>query len=160
MAVTASRDEYETTPERDLGAVIAHGIRAVYQPIVDLDSGAVMAYEALARGPVDSPFASPGELFGAAHREGRMAELDRACRTAALQGAMDAGLRPPAALFVNVEPEAIGIELDDAERGYWHDALTRLSVFFEVTRARADAPSRAAVGDRGAHARQRVRDRA
>ena len=35
------------------------GVRSLYQPIVDLDSGVPVAYEALARGPQGSPLESP-----------------------------------------------------------------------------------------------------
>ena len=107
MAVTSHRIERRADPDLDLDAVIEHGVRAVYQPIVDLDSGGVVAYEALARGPVDSTLESPGALFAAAGLQGRLAALDRACCRAALSGARQAGLRSPAALFVNVEPEVI-----------------------------------------------------
>ena len=133
MTATSSSVEYEITPQLDLGAVIDHGIRAVYQPIVELDSGDVVAYEALARGPAGSPWESPGALFSAAGRQGRLAELDRACCAAALGGAQRAGLGSPAALFVNVEPQVIDAELDDAGRTSQFDLHRRLSIFFEVT---------------------------
>jgi EAL domain-containing protein (putative c-di-GMP-specific phosphodiesterase class I) len=83
-------------------------IRAIYQPIVDLASGTPVAYEALARGPEGSSLEMPGALFGAAARADLLAELDRACRDAAVDGALRAGLRPPYTLFVNVEPSVIG----------------------------------------------------
>ena len=38
----------------------ARSVRAVYQPIVELDSGQVIAWEALARGPVGSVVGVPG----------------------------------------------------------------------------------------------------
>ena len=38
-------------------------VRAVYQPIVDLVDGHVVAYWSLARGSVGSPLATPAELF-------------------------------------------------------------------------------------------------
>ncbi len=44
-------------------------IRSVYQPIVEFDSGRVMAYEALARGPV-GPLEHPNLLFAAASTSG------------------------------------------------------------------------------------------
>jgi EAL domain-containing protein (putative c-di-GMP-specific phosphodiesterase class I) len=81
-------------------------IRSVYQPIVDLDTGATVAYEALARGPLGSPLEAPDLLFAAARRERRLTDLDRACRTAAIAGARAAGLVDPWTLFVNIEPEA------------------------------------------------------
>jgi EAL domain-containing protein (putative c-di-GMP-specific phosphodiesterase class I) len=91
-----------------IGEVLATGgVRAEYQPIVDLDSGATVAFEALARGPAGSALESPAALFGAAARAGRTGELDRLCRRVALDGALAAGLRPPASLFVNVEPATL-----------------------------------------------------
>lgn len=80
-------------------------IRSVYQPVVELDTGAVVGYEALARGPAGSHLESPDLLFAAARRGGRLADLDRACRGAAITGANTAGLTDPWTLFVNIEPE-------------------------------------------------------
>ncbi|MGY1664116.1 EAL domain-containing protein [Geodermatophilus sp. SYSU D00705] len=82
------------------------GVRSVFQPIVELDTGRVVAYEALARGP-EGPLERPDALFAAARAAGRLAELDAACRAAALSGALEAGLRAPLTLFVNVEPEVL-----------------------------------------------------
>ena len=95
-------------PREDLGSMLASGgLRAVYQPIVDLDSRATVAYEALARGPVGSPFESPLAMFTAAEAEGQTMELDRRCRLAAVDGARQAHLGDSAALFVNVEPTSM-----------------------------------------------------
>jgi len=92
-----------------LGHILRDGlVRAVYQPIVDLDAGDVVAFEALARGPEGSPLERPDLLFDAARRTGRLVELDWACRSAAVRGAMEAGFGPPLTLFVNVEPETLG----------------------------------------------------
>ena len=87
------------------------GIRSVFQPIVELDTGRTVAYEALARGPAGSPLAAPQPLFAAARRLGRLAELDVACQEAALAGARAAGLTDPWTVFVNVEPEAAAAAL-------------------------------------------------
>ena len=119
--------------EPDLDAVIAGGIRAAYQPIVALGADVVVAYEALARGPVGSSLESPGALFAAAHAQGRVKPLDSACWTTALRGAVHGGLRPPLAVFVNVEPEVMGVGLDDASRQVLDDARQQLQIFFEVT---------------------------
>ena len=83
-------------------------VRAVYQPIVDLSTNKVAAYEALARGPVGTPMESPAALFGAARRSGRLRELEWACRAAALKGAVAAELGTQVSLFVNVEPGVVG----------------------------------------------------
>jgi EAL domain-containing protein (putative c-di-GMP-specific phosphodiesterase class I)/DICT domain-containing protein len=87
--------------------ILAASVRAHFQSIVELDTGAVVGYEALARGPEGTPLERPDQLFAEARRVGRLRELDIACRTAALIEAKRAGLRRPHTLFVNVEPEAL-----------------------------------------------------
>jgi EAL domain-containing protein (putative c-di-GMP-specific phosphodiesterase class I)/DICT domain-containing protein len=82
-------------------------VRAHFQSIIELDTGAVVGYEALARGPAGSALERPDQLFAEARRIGKLRELDMACRTAALSEARSAGLRHPHTLFVNVEPETL-----------------------------------------------------
>jgi len=87
--------------------VLRHGhVRSVFQPIVELDSGAVVAYEALARGP-QGPLERPDLLFAAARAAGRLRELDELCRRTALRTAITTGVLAPLTLFVNVEPEVL-----------------------------------------------------
>lgn len=81
-------------------------ITPAYQPLVDLYTGEVLGYEALARGP-EGPLEQPDQLFGAARRHGLLSELDRECRAAGVRHAYAAGLPAPLTLFVNVEPEAV-----------------------------------------------------
>lgn len=91
-----------------ISRVIQSGdVRALYQPIVDLDTGETVAFEALARGPEGSPLEMPARLFGEAELHGLVGDLDRVCREVAITGALEAGLRPPASLFVNVEPSTL-----------------------------------------------------
>ena len=116
-------------------------VRSVFQPILDLDSGLVVAYEALARGP-EGTLARPDALFAAARAEGRLAELDAACRIAAFQGAVEQGLLAPLTLFVNVEPEVLdGAPLDDL-LAIAQAAPGQLRVVLEITeRALAVRPA-------------------
>ena len=85
-------------------------MQAAFQPIFDLRDGAVIGYEALAR-PRDGT--SPEELFANARREGRLAEVDRACRQAALREAAAAGLGAPFALFLNADAGALEREVPE-----------------------------------------------
>ncbi len=89
-----------------LDRVLDGGVRSVFQPIVDLDSDCVVAYEALARGP-EGPLERPDAMFAAARAAGRLAELDEACRAAAFRGAVAHGLLAPTTVFVNVEPDVL-----------------------------------------------------
>jgi EAL domain-containing protein (putative c-di-GMP-specific phosphodiesterase class I) len=115
--------------EPALKALLAAGqVRSVYQPIVELDTGSVIAYEALARGPVGSELERPDLMFAAAHRAGCVNELDRACRAAALAGFREARLTDPWTLFVNVEPQAA------------HEAFRLTTVGTEAGQVGADAP--------------------
>jgi EAL domain-containing protein (putative c-di-GMP-specific phosphodiesterase class I) len=88
-------------------------IEPVYQPIFDLRDGAVVGYEALARGADRNGGAAPEELFAAARAQGRVTELDRACREAALRCALDKGLGAPFSLFVNADAGALVEDLPD-----------------------------------------------
>jgi EAL domain-containing protein (putative c-di-GMP-specific phosphodiesterase class I) len=111
----------------------ARAVRAVFQPLVDLDSGDVVAYEALARGPAGSPLEPPAALFEAAYGSVRVAELDWACRAAAFAAAAGAGLDPSLRLFVNCEPVSLGVPCPDDLWPVVDAAERRLRVVMEVT---------------------------
>jgi EAL domain-containing protein (putative c-di-GMP-specific phosphodiesterase class I) len=124
------------TPEMagELDRIVgARAVRAVFQPLIDLASGDVVAYEALARGPAGSPLESPAALFAAASGSGRVAELDWACRAAAFQAAAAAGLDPSLRLFVNCEPVSLGVPCPDDLWPTVDAAERRLRVVMEVT---------------------------
>jgi diguanylate cyclase (GGDEF)-like protein/PAS domain S-box-containing protein len=119
---------------RELAAILDAGaIRSLYQPIVALDTGASIGYEALARGPEGSTLERPDLLFAAARDCGRLGELDWACRAAAVRGALDGGLRPPTTLFVNVEPGTIAAPPPPAIEPLMAEARSRLHVVLELT---------------------------
>ncbi len=108
MATAVSANETSNAVEQ-LRAVLRHDqIRSVYQPIVELATEEVVAYEALARGPVGSRLETPAALFAAADEGGLLQELDAACQQAALDGAVRGGLGGDLMLFVNVEPGLLG----------------------------------------------------
>jgi EAL domain-containing protein (putative c-di-GMP-specific phosphodiesterase class I) len=122
----------------DLAAALDEVLRArsvvpLYQPIVHLASGNVVAYEALARGPDGSPLENPDVMFATARATGRLAELDWVCRVAAVKGAMDAGLRAPFTLFCNMEADAIDSVPPPDLRELWERANAELRVMTEIT---------------------------
>jgi len=81
-------------------------LTTMYQPIVDLDRGLIMGYEALTRGPANTHFAVPKALFSCSHTARLSYELDRVCRRRAVQNAR--GFDPGKKLFLNSLPESLG----------------------------------------------------
>ncbi len=84
------------------------GLTPHFRPLVDLEGGHVVGYEALIRGPRGSAIERPDALFDAARDEDRVTELDCHCRIAAFRAAETAGLGAGSTLFVNLEPAAVG----------------------------------------------------
>jgi EAL domain-containing protein (putative c-di-GMP-specific phosphodiesterase class I) len=92
-----------------LDEVLRDGLlRSFFQPIVDLETGALFGFEALVRGPEGSALESPAQLFAAARRDGRLGELDALCQRAAVDGAHANGIGGSLTLFMNIEPDAAG----------------------------------------------------
>lgn len=61
--------EVEAAEQALLDAVLSRrSVRTLSQPLVALDSGAVVAFEALSRGPAGSSLERPDPLFAAARR--------------------------------------------------------------------------------------------
>lgn len=81
------------------------GLRPVYQPIIDLRNGEVLAFEGLTRLPDGTPFRDPGVLFQAAEASGRTYELDLACVSAVLEGARNIDRR--IGLSLNLSPRTL-----------------------------------------------------
>ncbi|KDB09359.1 diguanylate cyclase/phosphodiesterase [Burkholderia sp. lig30] len=80
-------------------------LRPVFQPIGALASGDVVAFEALIRGPAQSPLESPAALFGLAELEGSRVRLERFAAHVSLTAFSQAGV--PGKLFVNLSADAI-----------------------------------------------------
>jgi len=114
----------------------------VYQPLVDLYTGEPVGYEALARGPKESSLELPDALFDAARTAGLQSELEWECQRAALQGALDAGLAPGQALFMNLEPGVSMAERPQLIMRLAQAAIERFPLFIELTeRALIDDPA-------------------
>ena len=111
-------DAPECATETGLRDVIeARAVTAHFQPIVALDSRTTVAVEALSRGPQNSPFEDPAELFGAARRYDLVEELDSVCWTNSLDAARTVGFAHAYSVFVNVEPDSLRHLHDDPVRG-------------------------------------------
>src|SRR3546814_19660157 len=77
----------------------------LYQPIVDLQSGAIIGYEGLIRGPSDSPLHVPSTLFNVARLCGETVELERLCRKVHIERFVQLGLSGQ--LFLNMIPHVL-----------------------------------------------------
>tara|TARA_R110002049_G_scaffold37043_2_gene117200 strand:- start:890 stop:2779 length:1890 start_codon:yes stop_codon:yes gene_type:complete len=99
-----TKDEY--TQYQSLDDILQNArLTPMFQPIVSMKENKIYGYEALIRGPSDSPLHSPINLFDAASRHGRLAELDLLCREVAIT---QFGLfELDAKLFINTIPEVL-----------------------------------------------------
>ena len=80
-------------------------LMTLLQPLLDLEAGRVMGYEALSRGPSNSPLHAPQTLFRVAEQFGLLTTLDWACVRMALK--TFAQLNLPGQLFVNLSPGSL-----------------------------------------------------
>ena len=89
-----------------LGTILAHGdLNSLFQPIVSVSEQRVLGYEALTRGPSNSPLHSPLTLFAVARHAGRLSDLEMLCRKSACKRFSNLGLEGK--LFLNVSPESL-----------------------------------------------------
>jgi diguanylate cyclase (GGDEF)-like protein len=98
----------------ELSALVARvaatgAVRAVFQPIYDLVTGAPRGFEGLVRPLPNSGFNDPGTMFAAAEATGRTAELDIACLNTVMEAA--SRLRLPGSLTINLSPRTL--EMDE-----------------------------------------------
>ena len=128
-----------------------------FQPIVDLGSGEIAGYEALARFPDDPDSRPPNAWFAQAHRCGLGVQLEARAVAAALAARVDA---PPGHLSINLSPAALradelrhqlpadlrGVVVEITEHELVADG-ERLHATLEQLRARG---ARVAVDDAGA----------
>ncbi|MEZ1318432.1 bifunctional diguanylate cyclase/phosphodiesterase [Pseudomonas fluorescens] len=81
------------------------GLHSLFQPIISLSERRIVGFEALSRGPSNSPLHSPITLFAVARQAGRLNELEIACRESACRRFHEQQL--PGKLFLNVSPESL-----------------------------------------------------
>lgn len=118
-----------------------NNIYSVYQPIVSLRNGEILAYEALMRGPESSRLQSPIALLEVAKAENRLFELEMMSRKKAILGA--SSMAKNCLLFLNIESDIM--KDGQYKMGYTKDLLgrsdlTEHNIVFEIT-------ERAAISD-------------
>jgi EAL domain-containing protein (putative c-di-GMP-specific phosphodiesterase class I) len=90
-----------------LDEILAAGqLHTLYQPILDLQTRAVVGHEIFTHGPDGTPFEEAERLFAVAERTGRLLELERLSRARALASARS-HLVPGAKLFLNTSARAL-----------------------------------------------------
>lgn len=121
--------------ENEAMNIISNGyLRSVYQPIVSLKDGMILAYEALSRITLEEATLTIGELFENASKMGCLWELEKICRMNALKNG--ASKPKDIKLFLNVD----GNVLQDSkfEGGFTKEALKKYGlnekdIVFEIT---------------------------
>jgi EAL domain-containing protein (putative c-di-GMP-specific phosphodiesterase class I) len=91
--------------ERLQDVLLRERITTALQPILHMETGRILGYEALSRAPRGSGFEGADALFGLAEEHDLVVELDRLCRKRAL---LSAGRIPSTVrLFVNTLPATL-----------------------------------------------------
>ncbi|MDP4144567.1 MAG: GGDEF domain-containing protein [Bacillota bacterium] len=109
-------------------------ITTLYQPIVSLGDGEIIGYEALSRGPSESPLYYPDKLFETARVFNRLWELDALCRIKAIERSRNIGRDK--LIFINVD--SLILKDEKFRRGFTKDFLDSHNIspeciIFEIT---------------------------
>ncbi len=99
-----------TTPSWDTDYLRHARLGTVFQPVVSLDTGAVLGSEALMRAHVEGRDVSPLAVLTQARYQGRLAALDLEALEGAVSAASKAG---GGVLLVNVEPSTLALHLGE-----------------------------------------------
>ena len=114
--------------------ISSNNLRSVFQPIVSLQTGDVIGYEALTRGPVDSRYVNPELLFEEAKTHDLLWDLEILCRSNAIKTFSEH--KSDKLLFVNIDPAVLKDE--HFIKGFTKEILTEhnispMSLIFEIT---------------------------
>lgn len=114
--------------------ILKNNLKTVFQPIVSLETGDVIGYEALTRGPKDSKYINPELLFDDAKKYNLLWNLEILCRSNAIK--TYSSYNKDKLLFVNVDP---GVLKDtNFIKGFTKEILVEynispMSLIFEIT---------------------------
>lgn len=89
--------------------LVERRLQSWFQPLVNLKSAEILGYEALVRGPSNSPLHSPECLFATAEEYGQLDELEKACQKVHLKSFVELGL--DGLLFLNICPQQLSTNL-------------------------------------------------
>ncbi|AZN33892.1 bifunctional diguanylate cyclase/phosphodiesterase [Pseudoalteromonas sp. Xi13] len=95
-----------TMQRKVLEYILSNGeITTLFQPIFDIANQTIIGYEALSRGPKNSPLEMPNPLFEAASEHALISELELLCRSKAIENFVKLNLNGK--LFLNVSPKTL-----------------------------------------------------
>jgi EAL domain-containing protein (putative c-di-GMP-specific phosphodiesterase class I) len=117
-----------------LNLLLKGDIYPVYEPIVEVATKTVHAYEALSRGPAGTDLHAPLAMFETAAEEDLLFQLDCLCRRKALEGAR--GLPEGTKLFLNIRPTTIhdpNFKADALYRTLEESQLKPSDLVFEIS---------------------------
>ncbi|HEY5561182.1 MAG TPA: GGDEF domain-containing protein [Clostridiaceae bacterium] len=114
--------------------ISSNNLRTVFQPIVSLQTGDVIGYEALTRGPKDSKYINPEILFEEAKIHDLLWDLEISCSTNAIK--TFSSHNSDKLLFVNIDSAVINDE--HFIKGFTKEILSEynispMSIIFEIT---------------------------
>lgn len=111
-----------------------NNLRTVFQPIISLQTGDVIGYEALTRGPKDSKYINPEILFEDAKTHSLLWELEILCRSNAIK--TFSSHNSEKLLFVNVDPAVLNDEhfiKGSTKEVLAENHISPISLIFEIT---------------------------
>lgn len=98
------KDEHDQL-QNEFTRILDHKTLSIhYQPIISLSLGEIFGYEALTRGPLQSYFHSPIQLFRFAQSEGKLYQLEKIVRELAIHRS-NHFISPQQKLFINVNSQ-------------------------------------------------------
>lgn len=109
-------------------------VEAYFQPIISMETGEPLGWEALSRGPKGSRFERPDSLFAYAEESGELYQLERICRERAIE--KSEALPHKIKLFLNINPRTIddpNFTKGETRRLLDRYGLTPSQIVFEIT---------------------------